>query len=210
MNILLSAGPTIEALDEVRFLSNRSSGKMGVALAEAALALNFSLQVVHGPLSVPKAQGGNWSAVESALDMRKVLLEKQAWADVVIMAAAVCDYAPLKRHEGKLDKDAMISLELVKNPDICFDLCRQKKEGQLIVSFSLENNLEPARALEKARRKGSDFVVINALGSMNAEESIFSLWRMSLVPQKVFEGSFKKRAFAEKLLAELQKAFIES
>ena len=179
MNILISAGPTLEPIDAVRFISNRSSGRMGVALAQSALDAQHEVIVVHGPLSVPILDRGTWLAVERAQEMLDTLSEHMAWADVLIMSAAVCDMRPVmpEQDDGpslKVDKSQLSQLNFVPNPDIVATLARQFEDVH-IVSFSLENDLSVERPLEKMRAKKSNWVVYNQLRSMGADASTFGV-----------------------------------
>ena len=174
MNILISAGPTLEPIDAVRFISNRSSGKMGVALAEAALKADHKIVVVHGPLSVPVLKHGQWIAVERASEMMEALAKNMAWADVLIMSAAVCDMRPVYSEQRKLDKSELQHLALIPNPDIVGTLARSFPKVH-IVAFSLENSLNPERPLQKMRSKNAHWVVYNQLESMGANSSTFGI-----------------------------------
>jgi phosphopantothenoylcysteine decarboxylase / phosphopantothenate---cysteine ligase len=174
VKILISAGPTLEPIDAVRFLSNRSSGRMGVALAQAALDRGDEVSVVHGPLSVPILSGGEWLPVETALEMLGMLQKKMKEADVLIMSAAVCDLRVEFPLEHKGEKDAYRNLSLVENPDLVGTLSKEFPET-FMVSFSLENDFDPARPLKKMKKKKTDWVVYNTLKSMGADRSSFGV-----------------------------------
>jgi phosphopantothenoylcysteine decarboxylase/phosphopantothenate--cysteine ligase len=179
LNILISAGPTLEPIDAVRFISNRSSGKMGVALAQSALDAGHEVTVVHGPLSVNTLEHGTWLPVERAQEMLDTLAERMDWADVLIMSAAVCDMRPVLNEgdEGqntKVDKSQLQQLNFVANPDIVATLAQRFNDVH-IVSFSLENDLSVDRPLEKMRAKKSNWVVYNQLRSIGANSSTFGI-----------------------------------
>jgi len=174
MNILISAGPTLEPIDSVRFISNRSSGKMGVALAEAALKAGHQVRVVHGPLMAHIPHGGEWTYVETALEMLEGLKASMEWADVVIMAAAVCDMRPVLKHDTKVEKSQLTKLEMDYNPDIIKHLAESFPSCH-IISFSLENSLDKERPLRKMRSKNADWVVYNQLESMGSNSSKFGV-----------------------------------
>lgn len=174
MKILISAGPTIEPIDAVRFLSNRSSGRMGVALAEAALDRGHEVTVVHGPLSVSIPKDGKWIPVETALEMLASLRAEMENSDVLIMSAAVCDMRVENPSKQKGEKGHFATLELVENPDLVGTLALEFPNS-FMVSFSLENHFDCTRPLEKMRKKKTDWVVYNSLESMGAERSSFGV-----------------------------------
>lgn len=175
MKILLTAGPTREYLDDVRFLSNASSGRMGVAIADAALAAGHQVVLVCGPVDLPLPPGCEVHRVEGTREMYDVCLEQFPACDGVIAAAAVCDYGPRIRHEGKLAKTGQpLSLELIELPDILAELGR-RKEHRWSVGFALESQDPHARALEKLRRKNCDAIVLNRPSAIGAEQNSVEL-----------------------------------
>ncbi len=167
MRFLITAGPTREHLDPVRFLSNRSSGKMGYALAEAARA-HGPVTLVSGPVSLPVPSGVEFVPVVSAAEMAEAVLRHYAEADVVIMAAAVCDFRPKHVAAHKRKKQTMErSLELEPTPDILAELGRRKTR-QVLVGFALETENLEASAEEKLRRKNLDWIVANEARALDA------------------------------------------
>ncbi|RFA12698.1 phosphopantothenoylcysteine decarboxylase [Subtercola boreus] len=171
LRILISAGGTREPLDPVRFLGNRSSGKQGVALAEAALGRGASVTLVAAHLEVPVPAGVESHAVETAEQLRTEMNALLGGADIVIMAAAVADYRPREVAEGKIKKDTVgdvLTLELVKNPDILAELAASRAPGQLVVGFAAETAASRDELLElgrtKAARKRADYLVVNRVG----------------------------------------------
>lgn len=174
MNILISAGPTLEPIDSVRFISNRSSGKMGVALAEAAMDAGHEVRVVHGPLMAQIPNRGDWTYAETAVEMMEALGKSMEWADTLIMAAAVCDMRPVMRYDSKVEKSQLTNLQMQYNPDIVKLLAESYPDCH-IVSFSLENTLDSERPLKKMRSKNSDWVVYNQLNSMGSYRSTFGI-----------------------------------
>ena len=160
--VLISAGPTIEKLDPVRFISNRSSGKMGYAIAEAARARGASVTLVSGPVALGPPSGVEVVSVESAAEMQAALVERAAAADVIIMAAAVADYRAVAPVDRKIKKDAdELQVSLVRNPDILLGLGRTKPKGQVLVGFAAETNDVIAYAQDKLKRKNADLFVAN-------------------------------------------------
>lgn len=170
--ILITAGPTYEDLDPVRYLGNRSTGRMGIALAEAAAARGAKVDLVLGPTELAtEAKGITTHNVRSAREMHAVSVLKWRTADAAILAAAVADYRPSRTEAGKIKKkDGPLTVKLVRNPDIAAELGQEKKPEQRLVGFALEteNGLKNARA--KLKKKNFDFIVLN---SPNEEGAAF-------------------------------------
>ena len=158
---LVTAGGTREALDPVRFIGNRSSGKMGFALAEAAASRGAKVILVSGPTSLHAPPRCEMVKVTTADEMRHAVLEKMAGATLVIKAAAVADYRPVNVAEQKLKRTGPITLELQPTEDILAEVVSRRRPGQLIVGFAAETEhlMENARA--KLLRKGADAIVVN-------------------------------------------------
>jgi phosphopantothenoylcysteine decarboxylase/phosphopantothenate--cysteine ligase len=167
--IVVSAGGTREALDPVRFLGNRSSGRQGVALARTAVARGAKVTLVAGPLEVAFPDGVDVVQVGSALQMREAVQAAAASAEIVVMAAAVADFRPAEIAEYKIkktdDEDDAPVIRLVRNPDILAGLVRARRPGQVIVGFAAETGDEAGGVLEHAQaklvRKGCDLLVVN-------------------------------------------------
>lgn len=160
--VVVTAGPTREALDPVRFLSNRSSGKMGIALAEAAWRRGAEVQLIAGPLgaSVPSVLAVE--QVEGTEEMRDAVARALPAADVLVMAAAPADFRPLQVAEGKLKKGAApANLALAHTPDILRSTAAARRPGSVIVGFALETHDLLANAREKLEAKGLDLIVLN-------------------------------------------------
>ncbi|GAA2460419.1 bifunctional phosphopantothenoylcysteine decarboxylase/phosphopantothenate--cysteine ligase CoaBC [Agromyces soli] len=169
--VVVSAGGTREPLDPVRFLGNRSSGKQGIAIAEAARARGAEVTLVAANLEVPRPEGCDVREVSTALELQRELVDAAAGADVVVMAAAVADYRPAAVSEQKIKKDASdsgLTLELVRNPDILAGLGAAPHDGTLLVGFAAETESDEERLLElgrgKRRAKGADLLVVNRVG----------------------------------------------
>lgn len=161
VHVLVSAGPTWEPLDPVRFLANRSSGKMGFALAAEASRRGAIVELVCGPVALPTPPGVHRTDVETAEQMREALLRHVGEADLVLMAAAVGDYRPRHAARTKLRKEAgPPSVELVANPDILAELAAHPGK-RVVVGFAAETDELSRRAEEKLRRKGVAFLVAN-------------------------------------------------
>jgi phosphopantothenoylcysteine decarboxylase/phosphopantothenate--cysteine ligase len=162
MKILISAGPTREKIDPVRFLSNRSSGKMGYALAEAVRDAGHEAILVSGPVTLPLPAMVELIKVESAEEMAQVIKQRAREADVIIMAAAVADYRPVKVHTNKMKKQAgNLILELERTEDILATLGKIKADGQLLVGFAAETDHVIEYAKDKLKRKNLDWIIAN-------------------------------------------------
>jgi phosphopantothenoylcysteine decarboxylase / phosphopantothenate---cysteine ligase len=159
--ILITAGPTREDLDPVRFLTNRSSGKMGYALAENALRRGAQVILVSGPTELHPPEGADWVPVRTAEEMRSAVLEHSAAANVVIMAAAVADYRPAAASAKKIQRGGeRLVLELEPTPDILRELSVQKGK-RLLIGFAAETDHLAENARAKLARKGADVIVGN-------------------------------------------------
>ncbi len=162
--VLITAGPTFEAIDPVRFIGNRSSGKMGFELARAAARMGAEVFLISGPGHQEiRHSGVRLFRVETALEMLEKATEFFPEADILIGAAAVSDYRPKQQATQKLKKDAeTLQLELVRNPDIIQTLAAQKKR-QFVLGFALETENGQENALAKLQRKNLDAIVLNTL-----------------------------------------------
>ena len=169
--ILITAGGTREALDPVRFIGNRSSGKQGVALALAAAARGADVTLIAANLEVDAPDSVAVEHVSSTLELEKAVTEAATSADVVIMAAAVADYRPATVADTKIKKETQgeqLTLTLVKNPDILRGLTAARISGQTIIGFAAETEQDRdallALGVAKAARKGVDYLVVNRVG----------------------------------------------
>ncbi len=164
--VLITAGPTYERIDPVRFIGNFSSGKMGYAIADEAARRGAKVTIVSGPVSVtPTEPGVDVVKVESAREMLEATEQRFPQADITILSAAVADYAPAHPAAHKIKRaghDAP-TIELVKNPDIAATLGKQKRPGQALVGFALETDDEQTNAIDKMGRKNLDMIVLNSL-----------------------------------------------
>lgn len=168
---MVSAGGTREPLDPVRFLGNRSSGKQGIAIAEAARERGAKVTLIAANLEVAEPDGCDVRRVSTALELQAAVTEAAHGADVVVMAAAVADYRPASVSEAKIKKDASddgLTLELVRNPDILSGLGHAPHPGTLLVGFAAETEPDDDRlvALGRGKReaKGADLLVVNRVG----------------------------------------------
>lgn len=169
MHLLITAGPTREHLDSVRFLSNPSSGRFGYAIAEAAAARGHRVSLVSGPVDLPEPPGVDVIRVISAHAMFRAATALFDECQAAIMAAAVCDFRPAKRYDHKLPKGRRPrSITLVPTEDICAHLGHIKAD-RVVVGFSLEDHDHQRHAEEKLKRKNCDAIVLNNLGNIGAD-----------------------------------------
>jgi phosphopantothenoylcysteine decarboxylase/phosphopantothenate--cysteine ligase len=169
-HILITAGPTVEPIDPVRYISNHSTGKMGFALAEELAALDAQVTVIKGPTSFnPEMKGIKIIPVTTAQEMYDASVKAFPKADVAILAAAVSDYRPVSVHSQKIKKENdALHVQLVKNPDILESLGKKKTKKQLLVGFALETEDELANARKKLQKKNLDMIVLNSLRDKGA------------------------------------------
>jgi len=158
--ILVTAGPTREYFDPVRFLSNRSSGKMGYALARAALRRGAQVTMISGPSSLPQPKGVTFISADTAKDMRSAVSRELASSTILIMSAAVSDFMPAETSREKIKKSAEFSLKLTSTPDILSDVGK-KKNRPFIVGFAAETGRKLEKARMKLRDKNMDLIVFN-------------------------------------------------
>lgn len=161
-HVLVTAGPTREMVDPVRFLSNRSSGKMGYAIAEVAARRGARVTLVSGPVALERPQGVETVPITSTLDLYREVTERAKAADLVIQAAAPADFRPLEmaRHKIKKTGEGM-TLQLTPNPDVAAQLGRDKHAGQILVAFAAETDDLISNARKKLDKKNADMVVAN-------------------------------------------------
>lgn len=174
--VVVSAGPTYEAIDPVRFVGNRSSGKMGIALAAAARRRGAEVTLVLGPSAVPPPVGVQTRNVETAAQLQWALRDAIKGADAVIMTAAVADYRPANEAKEKLKRGALgskMSIDLVMNPDVLAELGKQRKgKTPLLVGFAAETQDVIENARKKLASKRCDLIVANDVGEPNAGFSV--------------------------------------
>ncbi len=168
--VLLTAGPTYEAIDPVRFIGNHSSGKMGFALAEAFFMQGAEVVLVSGPVNIKTAYRGiKTIAVRSAAEMLQACEAEYAESAIMVMSAAVADFSPGEYKEEKIKKSGEgLQLQLKKTTDILAWLGQQKREGQLLIGFALETENENENALKKLREKNADMIILNSLKDKGA------------------------------------------
>ena len=167
-NVMVTAGPTFENLDPVRFIGNYSSGKMGYAIADSFAKQGANVTLISGPVGIEAPKHVHRISVQSAQKMHDACLIAAKNADIVVMAAAVADYRPEITESQKIKKQDMLTLNLVKNPDILNELGAIKPAGQTLIGFALESQNEMQFASEKLQRKNLDAIVLNSLADEGA------------------------------------------
>lgn len=205
--VLITAGPTYEKIDPVRFIGNYSSGKMGYAIAEEAARRGADVTIVSGPVSVSAIHSNiKVIDVESAREMHDECVRLFPNTDVAIMCAAVADYAPVHVAAKKIkrEKDEVPVIELVKNPDIAARLGEMKQEGQLLVGFALETDDESINAQEKLMRKNLDMIIMNSLQDKGAG------FRTDTNKITIFTADGSQREFRLKAKSEVAKDIIDA
>lgn len=200
MRILITAGPTREYLDDVRYLSNASSGRMGYALAEAALAAGHEVHLISGPVALPPPPGAEVVAVETTDQLLAACDAVWNDCDGVIATAAACDYRPASRFPGKLAKTGVsLELELVETADVLAELGR-KKGDRWIVGFALESEeFAHVNALRKLKEKNCDAIVLNRPTAIGSEDN--SVEVINGAGQTVARFAGRKTAIAGELIA---------
>ncbi len=174
---LITAGPTREHFDPVRFISNRSSGKMGYALAAAAQKLSGRVVLVSGPTALTPPAGVEFVSVTSAQEMAEAIWSRFDDCDVAIMCAAVCDWRPVKMATSKIKKQwttGALTLALERTPDILAELGR-RRQRQVLVGFAAETDNVEANARDKLRRKRLDLIVANDASAFEGDASTVQL-----------------------------------
>ncbi len=173
MRILITAGPTREPIDDVRFISNRSSGQMGFALAEAASSAGHDVTLLLGPVLLPPsvAERVNVIRFNTTADLEALLAEHFPQCDVLIKAAAVADYRPATLIKGKTPRGEGLKIELEPTPDLVAGCAKIKRDDQTIIAFALEDPLVlETRAVEKMQRKKVDAILANPLQTMDSTD----------------------------------------
>ena len=175
--ILLTAGPTRAYLDEVRYLSNASSGRMAKAVAEAALSRGHAVTIVSGPVQVRYPARARVIPVVTTAEMLAAALGELPGCDGVIAAAAPCDFEPVRRVAGKIPRlGAGLTLELKATTDVIATLARRQRPGQWFVAFALEPGADPQRAFEKITAKRCDLIVVNDVTALEADENAVAVY----------------------------------
>ena len=164
--VLVTAGGTREAIDPVRFIGNRSSGRQGLAVAYEAIRAGAEVTVIAGATDPFQLEGAKVISIESAEDLRTAVLSEFPTHDVLVMSAAVADAKPFSLSSEKIKKDSFAKIELVKNPDVLAEAGQSKRSNQVIVGFAAETDQDALKlGEEKMQRKGADFLYVNNVSS---------------------------------------------
>jgi len=197
--ILLTAGPTRAYLDDVRFLTNASSGRMAAAIAEAAIAAGHHVVIVSGPVQLAYPAAARVVPVISTREMLVAALGELPGVDGVIATAAPCDFEPTIRHAGKIPRQGSgLSLELTPTPDVIATLAQAGTPGQWFVAFALEPGGDPRRAFEKIEAKRCDLIVVNDVAALEGTTTAVTVYDRSRTALGSRAGS--KRDVAEWLV----------
>ncbi len=203
---LVTAGPTYEPIDPVRFIGNHSSGKMGIAIAKELHSRGADVTLIMGPTQLDfSANGISIINVTTADEMYKVSNDAFDKADIAVMAAAVADYSPVEVAKEKIKKtEEKFSIELAKTKDILKSLGDKKKKGQVLVGFALETNNEKQSAIDKLKRKNADMMVLNSLNDAGAG---FGLDTNKIT---IFQKDGQEIKFEKKSKAEVAKDIVDT
>lgn len=201
--VLITAGGTREALDPVRFLGNRSSGKMGYALAEAAQSRGAKVILISGPSALHPPAHCELVKVVTADQMRQAVLERMTEVTLVVKAAAVADYRPVNVSEQKMKRSGPLMLELAPTEDILAEVVRRRRPGQLIVGFAAEteNRMENGRA--KLLRKGADAIVVNDVSDSLGIDADLNAATFLTLSTAIELPEMPKRQLADRILDEI-------
>jgi len=175
--ILLTAGPTRAAIDDVRFLSNASSGRMAAALARAALAAGHSVTIVSGPVPARYPEAARLIPVVTTGEMLAAAVAELDRCDGVIAAAAPCDFEPVRRVTGKIPRQGTgLTLRLKPTPDVIATLARRAAARQWFVAFALEPGADPRRAFAKIEAKRCDLIVVNDVSAIESARTAVTVY----------------------------------
>lgn len=158
--VVITGGPTVEPIDAVRFISNRSSGKMAVALAEEAISMGAQTTLIIGPTCLPMPYGAKVVRVETTSEMEEAIRREWTNADCLVMAAAICDFKVAATYQGKIPRSSKLDLHLVETPDIVAKIAKEKGR-RIVVGFALETGEEVEAGLKKLKAKNLDLVMVN-------------------------------------------------
>ena len=178
--ILLTAGPTRAYIDDVRYLTNASSGRMACSIAEAALARGHEVTIVSGPVHVDYPRKAELIPVMTTAEMLAASLSRLADCDGVIAAAAPCDFEPVRRAAGKIPRRGSgLTLQLKPTTDVIATLAARSKKRQWFVAFALEPGADPRRAFEKIEAKRCDLIVVNDVSALEAAKTAVTVYDRS-------------------------------
>ncbi len=208
MKILITAGPTREYIDDVRFLSNASSGRMGYSLAQAAIASGHQVELVTGPVEMAPPEGCSVHRIETTDQLRETCLRLFPECDGVIATAAVCDYRPKERVTGKITKTGHpIVLELVETSDVLAEL-GSRKDHRWIVGFALESQDPRNNAMRKLRMKNCNCIVLNDTSAIGSPTNLVEVLSPDAETIALFRGT--KLEVAERLIGLIESSIAKA
>lgn len=185
--LLVTAGPTVEPLDPIRFISNYSTGEMGYKIAAEGVRRGFQVCLVSGPVNIDPPSGVEVVKIKTAKEMRDEVMEKVDGIDCIVMAAAVCDFRPEREEKNKIKKQKELTLKLEKNPDILLEV--GEREGLVKIGFALETEDPEKYGEEKLKNKDLDLIIIN---EKNREEDPFGKGKKKYI---ILDKAGNKRDF---------------
>lgn len=206
MKLLITAGPTREPIDAVRFISNRSSGRMGMALADAAAHAGHDVTLLLGPVMAPTTLGDRVEVIrfQTTAELQDLLEAHFPACDRLIMAAAVADYRVAQFTEGKTPRKKQLQIELEGTPDLVAGVAKTKRDDQRVIAFALEEPHElEARAVAKMKRKGVDAIVANPLVTMEGDSISAILLHADGRREEPAHAAMSKADFARWLIGQL-------
>lgn len=204
IRLLVTAGPTCEDIDEVRFLTNRSSGRMGIRIADAAKGRGWDVRLILGPVAVPPPSDVEVISIRSAEEMHQAVMATFPWCEALVMAAAVADYTPAEPMRGKMKKQAgELLLRLRRTRDILADLAvHPARKEKIVVGFSLDADLNLEEATRKLVAKNLDLIVANTTASFGQETIDATI--LSREGRRIALGPLPKEELAQRLLEEIE------
>ena len=193
--ILITAGPTREYIDPVRYISNASSGKMGYSLASASKKLGYDVTLISGPVDIDPPNNVNLVKVETAKEMHKACLKHFKSANVIIMTAAISDFRPISKSKTKIKRsNKPKSIKLVPSVDVLKDLSKKLKSDQILVGFALETDSLIDNARKKLKDKKCDWIVANKSNVIGSDSN--KVWLISKEGRKISIPRMKKEDLA--------------
>ncbi len=201
--ILITAGPTREKIDPIRFITNSSTGKIGYLLAELARKKGFKVILITGPTFLRPPEGIKVICVESAKELKKEVLRYISQVDCLIMAAAVGDYRPLRIEQSKIKRKKELVLSLMRNPDILKEAGKRKKKRQVFVGFALETENFVKNGMQKIKEKNLDFLLVNSPGFFGEAKGKKIVKLIKRKGEIVELSTLSKRKIARRILNEI-------
>ncbi len=201
--ILITAGPTRERIDPIRFITNPSTGRIGYLLTELAKKKGFDVTLISGPTFLKPPKGIKVICIESAKELKKVILRYISQVDCLIMTAAVGDYRPLRIEQSKIKRKKELILSLIRNPDILKEAGKKKRKNQIFVGFALETENFVKNGLKKIKEKNLDFLLVNNPGFFGEAKGKKVVKLIDRKGEIVDLSLLSKRKIAKRILNEI-------